>query len=40
MFYYVELEKNECIEAIGRALTELPHSHYATLKYIISHLNM
>ncbi|XP_028405368.1 beta-chimaerin-like [Dendronephthya gigantea] len=36
----IQLEKNACIEAIGRSLAELPHAHYATLKYIISHLNI
>ncbi|CAB4032420.1 beta-chimaerin-like isoform X1, partial [Paramuricea clavata] len=36
----IQLEKHESIEAIGRALQELPHAHYATLKYIISHLTI
>lgn len=35
----IALEGNARIEAVGRALEELPHAHYATLKYLISHLN-
>lgn len=36
---FVALEGNARIEAIGRALAELPHAHYATLKYLITHLD-
>ena len=36
----IQLEKNQCIEAIGKALGDLPHAHYATLKFLISHLKI
>ncbi|XP_046847399.1 beta-chimaerin-like [Xenia sp. Carnegie-2017] len=36
----IKLEDNERIEAVGRALGELPHAHYALLKFLISHLTM
>ena len=39
LLLFQELDENEKIEAIGLALAELPHAHYATLKYLMGHLS-
>ena len=38
-YYSVEIaDKYDQVEALSHALSELPHAHYETLKYLMGHL--